>query len=127
MTSPTIIYIEDNPFNMQLVQRAVNARGYQFLYATNGAEGLALIESHQPQLILLDINLPDIDGYEIARRLRSHPNEELAKTPILAITANALPGDVKKVMASGCNDYMPKPINIRDLWARLDRFLAPLA
>lgn len=123
--SPTIIYIEDNPFNMQLVQRAVSARGYQFLYATNGEEGLALIESQRPQLILLDINLPDIDGYEIARRLRSHPNSELAKTPILAITANALSGDVKKALAAGCNDHMPKPISIRDLWDRLDRFLSP--
>jgi CheY-like chemotaxis protein len=74
-------------------------------------------------LILLDINLPDIDGYEVARRLRSSGDNKLIYTPIIAITANALKGDAEKALAAGCDVYMSKPINIRELWARVEAFL----
>jgi two-component system cell cycle response regulator DivK len=73
-------------------------------------------------VILLDINLPDIDGYEVARRLRKSENADLHYTPIIAITANALKGDAEKAMAAGCDVYMAKPINIRELWARVGAF-----
>jgi two-component system cell cycle response regulator DivK len=119
--SSTILYIEDNPDNMLLVQRALEARGYKFLWAANGLSGLAEAEARQPDLILLDINLPDIDGYEVARRIRA--NEKLRSLPVIAITANALRGDAEKALNAGCDVYMSKPINIRELWAKVTSFL----
>lgn len=118
-----ILYIEDNPDNMVLVQRAIESRGYKLLQAENGTQGIALAESEDVDLILLDINLPDIDGYEVARRIRSSAKHKLAYMPIIAITANALKGDAEKALAAGCDVYMAKPINIRELWARVEAFV----
>ena len=118
-----VLYIEDNPDNMMLVQRALEARGYHPLKAMKGLEGVATAESEQVDLILLDINLPDIDGYEVARRLRSSEKRELSSIPIIAITANALKGDAEKALDAGCDVYMSKPINIRELWARVEAFV----
>ena len=118
-----ILYIEDNPDNMMLVQRALEARGYRLLKAVNGLSGVETAEREEVDLILLDINLPDIDGYEVARRLRSSAKSSLLHTPIIAITANALKGDAEKALDAGCDVYMSKPINIRELWARVEAFV----
>ncbi len=118
-----ILYIEDNPDNMMLVQRALESRGYRLLKAMKGMDGVATAESEDVDLILLDINLPDIDGYEVARRLRSSTKHELARVPIIAVTANALKGDAEKALEAGCDVYMSKPINIRELWARVEAFV----
>jgi CheY-like chemotaxis protein len=109
----TILYIEDNPDNKVLVDRVVESMGHKLLWAPNGAQGLEMVETHQPAILLLDINLPDIDGYEIARRLRADPKH--ATLPIIALTANALRGDAEKVLAAGCSAYIPKPIIIGEL------------
>ena len=120
----TILYIEDNPDNIMLVKRALEARGYKLLQALNGLTGVSTAESEEMDLILLDINLPDIDGYEVARRIRSSKNKRaLTYIPIIAITANALKGDSEKALASGCDVYMSNPINIRELWARVEAFI----
>jgi two-component system cell cycle response regulator DivK len=121
--SHNILYIEDNPDNMMLVQRALETRGYHLLKAMKGEEGVAKAESEQVDLILLDINLPDIDGYEVARRLRASSKRELKVVPIIAVTANALKGDAEKALNAGCDVYMSKPINIRELWARVEAFV----
>ena len=121
--SHNILYIEDNPDNMTLVQRALEPRGYSLLKAMKGEDGVAKAESEHVDLILLDINLPDIDGYEVARRLRASSKRELKTVPIIAVTANALKGDAEKALASGCDVYMSKPINIRELWARVEAFV----
>jgi two-component system, cell cycle response regulator DivK len=118
-----VLYIEDNSDNMTLVQRALEARGYQLLQARNGAIGVEMAENEAVDLILLDINLPDIDGYEVARRLRASSKPHLAETPIIAITANALKGDAEKALNAGCNVYMSKPINLKELWARVAAFV----
>src|SRR5690349_16041660 len=118
-----ILYIEDNPDNMILVQRALEARGYRLLKAVKGLDGVSTAESEQIGLILLDINLPDIDRYEVARRLRSSTKRELSRVPIIAVTANALKGDAEKALDAGCDVYMSKPINIRELWARVEAFV----
>src|SRR5512138_3882350 len=118
-----VLYIEDNPDNMMLVQRALEARGYHLLKAVKGLDGLATAEKEQVDLILLDINLPDIDGHEVARRLRSSAKYELRRIPIIAVTANALKGDAQKALDAGCDVYMAKPIKIRELWARVAAFL----
>jgi CheY-like chemotaxis protein len=119
----TILYIEDNPDNTTLVRRALEARGYKLLDAPNGVKGVSLAETQDIQLILLDINLPDIDGYEVARRLRASPKRSLALIPIIAVTANALKGDAQRALEAGCDVYMSKPINIRELWARVEAFV----
>jgi two-component system cell cycle response regulator DivK len=118
-----VLYIEDNPDNMMLVQRALEARGYRLLKAVNGLNGVEVAEGEDVDLILLDINLPDIDGYEVARRLRRSAKSTLLHTPIIAITANALKGDAEKALEAGCDVYMSKPINIRELWARVEAFV----
>ncbi len=119
-----ILCIEDNPDNMMLVRRVLQARGYSVLEARNGMQGLNIAETQDVDLILLDINLPDIDGYEVARRLRGSTKYGLAYIPIIAITANALRGDAEKALNAGCDVYMSKPINIRELWARVEAFVA---
>ena len=119
----TILYIEDNPDNMLLVQRALESRGYKLLKAVNGVEGISKAEGSMIDLILLDINLPDIDGYEVARRLRKSNKPDLAYIPIIAVTANALKGDAERALEAGCDVYMSKPIDIRELWARVEAYV----
>ncbi|MBM4424987.1 MAG: response regulator [Chloroflexi bacterium] len=116
-----VLYIEDNADNVLLVQRALESRGYEFEWALNGLSGLEKAEANPPDVIMLDINLPDLDGYEVARRLRAHAT--LRAIPIIAITANALKGDADKALAAGCDLYMPKPINLRELWTQLAALL----
>jgi CheY-like chemotaxis protein len=109
---------------MILVKRALEARGYKLFEAVNGLEGVAVAEKEDLDLVLLDVNLPDIDGYEVARRLRSNSAKPaLAHVPIIAITANALKGDAEKALSAGCDVYMSKPINIHELWARVEGFV----
>ena len=122
-----ILYIEDNVDNMTLVRRALESRGYEFLWAQNGNSGIEIAEQQQPDVILLDINLPDIDGYDVARRLRNSGKSTLVYVPIIAVTANALRGDAEKALAAGCDVYMAKPINIRELWARVEGFLSSVS
>ena len=118
-----ILYIEDNPDNMLLVQRALESRGYKLLKAVNGVDGISMAEGNMIDLILLDINLPDIDGYEVAQRLRKSSKSELVYIPIIAVTANALKGDAERALEAGCDVYMSKPINIRELWARIEAYV----
>ncbi len=123
MAAYKILYIEDNPDNMRLVERALKAKGYVIHGAFDGLSGLQMLESVMPTVILLDINLPDIDGYEVARRIRKHRNSDVRHLPIIAITANTLKGDAEKALDAGCDVYMSKPINIRELWARVEAFM----
>ena len=123
MPNNVVLYIEDNPDNMTLVQRALESRGYKLLKAVNGLTGVEIAEKEDVNLILLDINLPDIDGYEVAHRLRASKKLALKTVPIIAVTANALKGDADKALNAGCDVYMSKPINIRELWARVEAFV----
>jgi two-component system cell cycle response regulator DivK len=120
---PTVLYIEDHPDNMTLVRRILRSDTYSLLEAKTGLQGLSMAESQVPDLILLDINLPDIDGYEITRRLRSSANFTLAQMPIIAVTANALKGDSKKAMDAGCDAYFSKPIDIHELLETVELFV----
>jgi two-component system cell cycle response regulator DivK len=119
-----ILYVEDNPDNMHLIQRVLTARGYEVYGASNGLDGVSMAEELKLDMILLDINLPDIDGYEVARRIRNSNVTGLNNVTIIAITANVLKGDAEKVLAAGCDAYMPKPINIQELWARVETYLS---
>ena len=119
----TVLYIEDNTDSRILVQRVLESRNYRFIWAANGRDGINKAIREKPDAILLDINLPDIDGYEVARKLRAGISNDLLYVPIIAITANALRGDAEKALAAGCDMYLPKPINIRDLWDRIEKYL----
>jgi two-component system cell cycle response regulator DivK len=122
--SNKILYIEDNPDNMRLVQKVLKARGYEVHGAVNGSDGVSMAEELKPDLILLDINLPDIDGYEVASRIRNSKEPSLHTIIMIAITANVLKGDAEKALKSGCDAYLPKPVNIQELWARVDSYLS---
>ena len=121
-----VLYIEDNQDNRMLVKRVLESRGYILLFAVNGLTGISMAENEDVNLILVDINLPDIDGYEVVRRIRkSEKKASLAHLPVIAVTANALQGDAKKAISAGCNAYMSKPIDIYELWANVEIFLPP--
>ena len=115
MTTPIVLYIEDHPDNMTLVRRILQSESYTLIEARTGLQGILIAESQAVDVILLDVNLPDIDGYEVARRLRASTKTILARTPIIAITANAMKGDAQKAYAVGCDLYLSKPINIHEL------------
>jgi len=115
---PNILCIEDQPDNMTLVKRIFRPDSYNVLEAKNGLQGVSIAANQDVDLILLDINLPDIDGYEVARRLRA--SVKSAFIPIIAVTANAMRGDAEKVLNAGCNFYMSKPINIQELLEKVE-------
>jgi two-component system cell cycle response regulator DivK len=104
-----ILYIEDNEQNLYLVMFILKNHGHEVCAARDGQEGIRMAAEARPDLILLDIQLPSMDGYAVARRLRA--NAELAGTPIVAVTSYAMAGDREKALAAGCNGYIEKPIN----------------
>ena len=107
--SKKILYIEDNEQNLYLVAVLLERHGYQVCSATDGLQGIAMAAEERPDLILLDIQLPKMDGHTVARHLRSNP--DLAAIPIVAVTSYAMAGDREKALAAGCNGYIEKPIN----------------
>ena len=108
-----ILYIEDNFDNRILIKRVLEAEGYTVIEASDGITGIDVAKITNPDLILMDINLPDLDGYECTARLRKI--DGFTKIPILALTANALEGDKQKAIAAGCDGYIPKPIDVDEL------------
>jgi two-component system cell cycle response regulator DivK len=104
-----ILYIEDNEQNLYLVTFILEKHGYEVCAATDGQEGIDLAARIQPDLILLDIQLPRMDGYAVARQLRTNP--DLATIPIVAVTSYAMAGDRDKALDAGCSGYIEKPIN----------------
>ena len=105
----TILLIEDNEQNRYLLTFLLDRHGYKVLSASDGPRGIELAQTFVPVLILLDIQLPTMDGYAVARTLRL--NDTLRATPIVAVTSYAMPGDREKALAAGCTDYIEKPIN----------------
>jgi two-component system cell cycle response regulator DivK len=108
-----ILCIEDNPQNMRLVRKILKHHGYDVLEALDGVSGVAMAERELPDLILMDINLPDIDGLEATRRIKENP--KLAHIPIVALTANAMYGDEERILAGGCDGYISKPVSKGEL------------
>jgi len=121
--TPTVLYIEDHPDNMTLVRRILQSQGYTLIEAGTGSQGIMIAETQDLDVILLDVNLPDIDGYEVARRLRTSTKTVLATIPIIAVTANAMRGDAKKALDAGCDLYISKPINIQELIEKVKDFV----
>jgi len=119
--TPTVLYIEDHPDNMTLVRRILQSESYTLVEARTGFQGILFAESQDIDVILLDVNLPDIDGYEVAQRLRASSKTRLAHTPMIAVTANAMKGDAQKAYEAGCDFYISKPINIQELLEKVKK------
>jgi two-component system cell cycle response regulator DivK len=124
MASGTILYIEDNLANRELIRRVLEVEGYTIVEAGDGMAGLKAVETVQPDLILMDINLPEMDGYTVTAKLREIP--ALNSVPIIALTANVMRGDREKTLAAGCDGYIRKPVDIDELPDRIAAFMGGL-
>ncbi len=116
-----ILYVEDNAQNKRLVRKILVSRGYEVLEAEDGLAGVEITKNELPDLVLMDINIPGIDGLEATGILKS--TNETQHIPIIALTANAMRGDEERFLAAGCNGYLPKPINMADLLDKVRGFL----
>jgi two-component system cell cycle response regulator DivK len=116
-----VLYIEDNADNRLLAFRILTAEGFDVMLAASGRDGLQLAETGQPDLILVDINMPEIDGYTVTARLKEMPH--LQRVPVIALTANVMRGDREKTLAAGCDGYLQKPIDIDTFAGQLTRFI----
>lgn len=116
-----ILYIEDNAENRLFVRRVLESMGIEFIEALNGMDGIDLAQSKQPDLILMDVGLPEMDGLETTTKMREIP--EVQSIPIVALTANAMPGDAERCLEAGCDDYLQKPIGVNMLRTKVKDFL----
>lgn len=117
----TVLYIEDNSLNMRLVRKYLKGANLTMLEADNGLSGIDVATSELPSVILVDINLPDIDGLEVTRRLKA--DSTTVHIPIIALTANAMHGDRERCLEEGCDDYIAKPISRKELLGILRDYL----
>jgi two-component system, cell cycle response regulator DivK len=117
----TIMYVEDNPDNRLLVRRILKAEGFQVIEAENATTALQVLQNQIPDLILMDINMPDIDGYTLTARLKAQPLFQ--KVPIIAVTANVMRGDRERSLDAGCDGYIQKPIDIDTISQQINRYL----
>ena len=117
----TILYVEDNVDNRTLVRRILMAEGYNLLEAVNATQALEILDNTQPDLILMDINMPDMDGYSLTAQIKGTPG--LEAIPVVALTANVMRGDRERSLEAGCDGYIQKPIDIDMLSEQIERFL----
>jgi len=120
--SKRILVVEDQPDNRQIIRDMLVDTGYEIIEAENGEEALAAIAKQRPDLILMDIQLPVMDGYTATRRIKT--DADLKSIPIIAVTSYALSGEEKKAREAGCDDYVPKPYSPRQLLAKIKQYLA---
>jgi len=118
-----ILYVEDNDDNIFVVYRRLSQWGHTVLIAKNGRDGVAMARSERPDLIVMDLSLPALDGWEATRILKSSP--ETNEIPILALTAHAMAGDREKALAAGCDDFATKPVDFAELRAKIDALSPP--
>jgi CheY-like chemotaxis protein len=118
---PKVLLVEDNDFNRDMLSRRLKRRGYEIIDAADGEQALRLASDHVPDLILMDINLPGMDGWEATRRIRR--NDATASIPIIALTAHAMTGDREKTIGAGCNEYETKPVNFESLLSKMEALL----
>ena len=117
----TILVVEDQEDNRRILRDLFTSSGYEVIEASNGLEGVAAAETHRPALILMDIQLPGIDGYEASRRIKNNP--DLQNVPIIVVTSYALSGDDLKAFEAGCDAYVTKPFSPRELLAMVREYL----
>ena len=117
----TVLIVEDNELNMKLFHDLLDAHGYQTVQTRNGMEALDLARTHRPDLILMDIQLPEVSGLEVTKWLKE--DEELRSIPVIAVTAFAMKGDEERIRAGGCEAYISKPISVAQFLATVKQFL----
>jgi two-component system, cell cycle response regulator DivK len=120
-----ILLVEDNEMNRDMLSRRLQKRGYTIVVAVDGLQALELARTEAPDLILLDLSLPEMDGWEVARRLRAEPST--GRIPIIALTAHAMSGDREKALEAGCSEYDSKPVDWPRLQEKIRRLLGPSA
>jgi len=121
MPKATILYVEDNPENRLLVRRVLMAEDYGVIEAGNAAEAMETLKQQHPDLILMDINMPEVDGYTLTMQIKNLP--DFQNVPILALTANVMRGDREKSLEAGCDGYIQKPIDIDTIVPNIERYL----
>jgi len=119
--SKLILVVEDQEDNRRIMRDLLSSAGYEIIEAVTGEEGVAAAETHRPDLILMDIQLPGLDGYEATRQIKANP--ELEHIPIIVVTSYALSGDDVKAFEAGCNAYVSKPFSPRELLAKIREYL----
>ena len=112
-----ILIVEDNEMNRDMLSRRLKRKKFEVIVAVDGLEGVAMAQSERPDIILMDMSLPGIDGWEATRRLKADP--EMAATPVIALTAHAMAGDREQAMGAGCDDYDTKPIDLKRLLGKI--------
>jgi CheY-like chemotaxis protein len=117
----TLLLVEDNELNRDMLSRRLGRAGFSTLLAEDGAQALERLEDARPALVLLDMNLPVVDGWTVCERVRANPR--IARTPIIALTAHAMAEDRDRALAAGCDDYATKPIDFPALLAKIERLL----
>ena len=122
---PSILLVEDNEMNRDMLSRRLVRNGYEVFLAMDGQQGADMALSHQPDLILMDMSLPVIDGWEATRRIKA--NDATRRIPVIALTAHAMAGDREKAMEVGCEDYDTKPVEMSRLLGKIAVLLKPLA
>lgn len=116
-----LLLVEDNEMNRDMLSRRLERRGFQVLIATDGEQGIAAAREHKPDLILMDMSLPVLDGWESTRQLKADPSTQ--SIPVLALTAHAMAGERDKALAAGCNDYDTKPVDFTRLLGKIEGLL----
>ena len=118
---PQILLVEDNEMNRDMLSRRLIRKGFEVLMAFDGDECMKLLSTETPDLVLMDINLPGRDGYELTREIKADPKTNAI--PVIALTAHAMSGDREKSIAAGCDDYDTKPIDLKRLLGKIEAFL----
>lgn len=116
-----LLYVEDNEMNRDMLSRRLERRGYEVLLATDGQEGVAMATADRPDLILMDMSLPVVDGWEATRRLKASP--ETQTIPVIGLTAHAMATDRQKCLEAGCDDYDTKPVELEQLIKKIEQLL----
>jgi CheY-like chemotaxis protein len=117
----TILVVEDNEMNLDMLSRRLSKRGHEVLIATDGAQGVEMAQRQKPNLILMDMSLPVMDGWQATRLIKA--DSSIRHIPVIALTAHAIAGDREKCLAAGCDEYETKPIKFPELLAKIDHFL----
>jgi CheY-like chemotaxis protein len=119
---PKILLVEDNEMNRDMLSRRLERRGYQIVMAVDGSQGVDMATSESPDLILMDMSLPVMDGWEATRRIKAEPGTQ--SIPVIALTAHAMAGDREKAVEAGCDDYDTKPIELPRLLGKIETLLS---
>ncbi|MDZ4765732.1 MAG: response regulator [Chloroflexota bacterium] len=121
MSKGRILVVEDNLDNMTLIMDVLQSLGYETVLARDGEEGLRMAGTEKPDLVLMDLSLPKMDGWTATRKIKANP--EIAHIPVIALTAHAMVGDRDRALEAGCDDYLTKPLNLRELAQKLTQFI----